>query len=330
MRYTTTCDTPLGRVLLASDGTALTGLWFEGQAHCAAGLSPHARERPDLPVFDAARAWLAAYLAGEKNLDLPAIALTGTPFRRAVWDELGRVAYGRTVTYGELAARLAGRLGRSTSARAVGSAVGRNPVSVMVPCHRVLGARGELTGYAGGLWRKRALLALERDGVTVAEEPLRPPGLVGALTDVWERSVRATHDFLAPGEVERLRALVPGAIEGVPRLLVARRAGAPAGFLGLDGTFVEMLFVDAAARGAGVGRLLAERAVCLLGARGVSVNEQNAQAVGFYERLGFSAYRRTPVDDAGRPYPLLYMRLPGGDDRCGRDDHSDLPGGGAL
>ena len=190
--------------------------------------------------------------------------------------------------------------------------VGRNPVSVIVGCHRVLGTSGELTGYAGGVWRKRALLALEREGLAIAEAPERPAALVRALVDVWERSVRATHDFLLPGEVGRMRPVVPGAIEGVPRLLVACQSGNPIGFLGMDGGFVEMLFVDPEERGHGVGRLLMERATELLGAREVSVNEQNRQAVGFYERMGFSVYRRTPTDDDGRPYPLLYMRLADG------------------
>ncbi|OUP38823.1 hypothetical protein B5F23_04955 [Olsenella sp. An188] len=309
VRHTTVYDSPLGEMLLASDGQALTGLWFEGQRHAAAGLSPDATPRDDLPVFEAARSWLRSYFSGEKNVEPPALRLEGTPFQGCVWDALREVPYGSTVTYGELAARVGRRLGRATSARAVGSAVGRNPVSVIVGCHRVLGARGELTGYAGGLWRKRALLALERDGVVAREATERPAALVAALADVWERSVRATHDFLLPGEVERLRAVVPDALEGVPRLLVAEEAGTPVGFLGADGDFVEMLFVDPGWRGRGVGRVLMSRATEALGAREVSVNEQNPQAVGFYEHLGFSAYRRTPVDDDGRPYPLLYMRL---------------------
>lgn len=309
VRHTTVYDSPLGEMLLASDGQVLTGLWFEGQRHAAAGLSPDATPRDDLPVFEAARSWLRSYFSGEKNVEPPALRLEGTPFQGCVWDALREVPYGSTVTYGELAARVGRRLGRATSARAVGSAVGRNPVSVIVGCHRVLGARGELTGYAGGLWRKRALLTLERDGVVAREATERPAALVAALADVWERSVRATHDFLLPGEVERLRAVVPDALEGVPRLLVAEEAGTPVGFLGADGDFVEMLFVDPGWRGRGVGRVLMSRATEALGAREVSVNEQNPQAVGFYEHLGFSAYRRTPVDDDGRPYPLLYMRL---------------------
>lgn len=312
MRFTSTYRSPLGEALLASDGSALTGLWFEGQRRFAAGISPDASERPELPVFREARPWLDAYFRGDDPGEPPVLALSGTAFQRAVWDELRLVRFGQTVTYGELAARVGGRLGRPTSARAVGSAVGRNPVSVVVGCHRVLGARGELTGYAGGLWRKRALLALECEGLAVEEACERPVALVHALADVWERSVRATHDFLLPGEVGRMRPVVPGAIEGVSRLLVAHRAGLPIGFLGVDGDFVEMLFVDPAERGRGVGRLLMERATELLGAREVSVNEQNRQAVGFYERLGFSAYRRTPTDDDGRPYPLLYLRLADG------------------
>lgn len=309
VRHTTVYDSPLGEMLLASDGQALTGLWFEDQRHAAAGLSPDATPRDDLPVFEAARSWLRSYFSGEKDVEPPALRLEGTPFQGCVWDALREVPYGSTVTYGELAARVGRRLGRATSARAVGSAVGRNPVSVIVGCHRVLGVRGELTGYAGGLWRKRALLTLERDGVVAREATERPAALVAALADVWERSVRATHDFLLPDEVERLRAVVPDALEGVPRLLVAEEAGTPVGFLGADGDFVEMLFVDPGWRGRGVGRVLMSRATEALGAREVSVNEQNPQAVGFYEHLGFSAYRRTPVDDDGRPYPLLYMRL---------------------
>ena len=184
VRHTTVYDSPLGEMLLASDGQALTGLWFEGQRHAAAGLSPDATPRDDLPVFEAARSWLRSYFSGEKNVEPPALRLEGTPFQGCVWDALREVPYGSTVTYGELAARVGRRLGRATSARAVGSAVGRNPVSVIVGCHRVLGARGELTGYAGGLWRKRALLALERDGVVAREATERPAALVAALADV--------------------------------------------------------------------------------------------------------------------------------------------------
>ena len=309
MRYTSTYGSPLGDILLASDGRALTGLWFVGQKYEAAGLGEGACEEPGLPVFREACSWLDEYFAGGHPEGQLALSPSGTPFQRAVWDELARIPYGSTVSYGEVASRIAARRGSPTSARAVGAAVGRNPISILVPCHRVTGTGGALTGYAGGLWRKRALLALEGRGIVVGEEPAeRSEQLLVGLTDVWERSVRATHAFLAEEDVSRLRAMVPQAIAEVPRLLVARRAGRLAGFVGADGAFLEMLFVDAADRGAGVGRLLLERAVELLGVTELSVNEQNPQAVGFYEHMGFSVFRRTETDTQGDPFPLLYMR----------------------
>ncbi len=140
------------------------------------------------------------------------------------------------------------------------------------------------------------------------EKSGRTPELVEALCAVWEGAVRATHDFLPAGEVERIGAMVPQAIAGVPTLLVCTRDGEPVGFLGMDGAFIEMLFVAAACRGQGIGRSLVERATADYGATEVSVNEQNPQAVGFYERMGFTTYRRTDTDSEGAPYPLLFMR----------------------
>ena len=136
----------------------------------------------------------------------------------------------------------------------------------------------------------------------------RTPELVEALVAVWEGSVRATHGFLPAGEVERIGAMVPQAICGVPTLLVCTRDDEPIGFLGMDGAFIDMLFVSAACLGQGIGRSLVERAVADHGATEVSVNEQNPQAVGFYERMGFTIYRRTDTDGEGAPYPLLFMR----------------------
>ena len=159
MLYTDLFASPLGEILLVSDGETLSGLYFEGQKYVPA--LPEAEKDPSLPVFKSARAWLERYFAGEKpEVDLPLCA-AGTAFQRAVWDLLKEIPYGATVTYGELAERLAARRGRPCSARAVGAAVGRNPISLIVPCHRVIGADGSLTGYAGGLARKRALLQLE-------------------------------------------------------------------------------------------------------------------------------------------------------------------------
>ena len=149
------CASPLGGVTLASDGAALTGLWFHGQAHFGATLSGAAAER-DCPVLAEAARWLDCYFSGEIPDFTPPLRLTGTPFQMAVWEALRAIPYGETVTYGALARRL------NTSARAVGGAVGRNPISLIVPCHRVVGADGSLTGYAAGKERKAYLLTLER------------------------------------------------------------------------------------------------------------------------------------------------------------------------
>ena len=156
MVYTQHYDSPLGGITLAGDGDALTGLWFDGQKHFGAGLGEDWEER-SLPVFAEAVRWLELYFGGTVPDFTPKLALRSTPFRRSVWELLLTVPYGGTVTYGELARRLGG-----TSARAVGGAVGRNPVSLIVPCHRVVGSGGRLTGYAGGLDRKRYLLLLEQ------------------------------------------------------------------------------------------------------------------------------------------------------------------------
>ena len=141
---------------MACEGAALVGLWFEGQAHFAQGLRPETLSRlPQAPVLEETRRWLDIYFIGRIPDFTPPLRLRGTPFRKAVWRILLEIPYGHTVTYGAIAARLAGP-------RAVGGAVGSNPVSLIVPCHRVVGADGSLTGYAAGLDRKRALLRLER------------------------------------------------------------------------------------------------------------------------------------------------------------------------
>ena len=152
---------PLGGLTLASDGEALTGLWFDGQRSFGDTLSGDGEERA-LPVFSQADRWLDCYFSGRAPASAPPLRLRGTPFRTAVWEILRAIPFGETVTYGEIAGRLAAERGLRTSARAVGGAVGRNPVSLIVPCHRVVGSGGRLTGYAGGLERKAWLLAMER------------------------------------------------------------------------------------------------------------------------------------------------------------------------
>ena len=157
-RYTS----PLGGLTLASDGEALIGLWFDGQRYFPEPLGPEATETP-LPVFAAADRWLEIYFSGNTPDFTPPLRMAGTPFRRAVWELLLTIPYGETRSYGTLAEQLAERTGSSrVCARAIGGAVGRNPISLIVPCHRVVGAGGALTGYAAGLERKRALLELER------------------------------------------------------------------------------------------------------------------------------------------------------------------------
>ena len=151
---------PLGAITLASDGDALTGLWFDGQKHFGAGLSAEAVERP-LPVFDEAAHWLDAFFAGKNPGSTPRLNPRGTPFQRAVWAALLSIPRGKTATYGDIVRAVAPAGFLRASARAVGGAVGRNPISLIIPCHRVVGADGSLTGYAGGIGRKQALLELE-------------------------------------------------------------------------------------------------------------------------------------------------------------------------
>ncbi len=155
--FTATYASPLGPMLMAASGHGLAGLWFEGQRHWPRGTDrwqPHA----GLPVFAQAARQLDAYFAGElAAFDLPLDLSGGTEFQQRVWRALCAIAPGRTTSYGALAAAA----GTPSAVRAVGAAIGRNPVSIVVPCHRVLGADGTLTGYAGGLERKQALLRLE-------------------------------------------------------------------------------------------------------------------------------------------------------------------------
>ena len=154
---TTVLPSPLGELLLAAEGEALTGLWFRGQKHVPAGL-PAPGPSSALPVFRDTAHWLELYFAGQQPDVTPPLAPEGTPFQRRVWKHLLTIPYGETVTYGAIAAAL------HSSPRAVGGAVGRNPISLLIPCHRVMGAGGAITGYAAGTERKAALLALEQTG----------------------------------------------------------------------------------------------------------------------------------------------------------------------
>lgn len=154
-------DSPLGGITLAGDGEALCGLWFEGQKYFGAGLPADCGERM-LPVFAETERWLAAYFSGKCPAFTPPLAPRGTEFQKSVWEVLLTIPYGQTRSYGEIAAQLAEARGLPhLSAQAVGGAVGRNPISLLIPCHRVIAADGSLRGYAGGLEKKRYLLQLE-------------------------------------------------------------------------------------------------------------------------------------------------------------------------
>ncbi|MGI6169099.1 MAG: methylated-DNA--[protein]-cysteine S-methyltransferase [Christensenellales bacterium] len=165
MYYTTTCPSPIGLITLACDrdGGSLVGLWIEGQKYHPDRTSITLAERDDLPIFDAAREWLERYFSGErpKALELP-LAPVGSAFRRGVWDILCEIPYGEVVTYGDIARKMAEKLNKqSMSGQAVGGAVGHNPISIIIPCHRVVGASGSLTGYSAGISVKTKLLELE-------------------------------------------------------------------------------------------------------------------------------------------------------------------------
>lgn len=159
-----TYPSELGLITMASDGERLVGLWIEGQRHFASTLTAPAMPDPHLPLFEDTRRWLDRYFAGADPGALPPIRLVGTPFRVAVWEQLLRIPYGTVVSYRQVAEAVAARSGGTPSARATGGAIGHNPISIVVPCHRVVGSDGTLTGYAGGVAIKARLLALE--GIT--------------------------------------------------------------------------------------------------------------------------------------------------------------------
>mgnify|MGYP004732661659 FL=1 len=160
--FTQHYTSPLGGILLAADACGLTGLWFDGQKYFGGQLSAAHTER-EIPVLAQTKRWLDLYFAGKKPDFLPPLHLAGSAFRQAVWALLLQIPYGQTTTYGALAKQLAAKLGRPRMfAQAVGGAVGHNAISILIPCHRVVGANGSLTGYAGGIDKKVQLLELER------------------------------------------------------------------------------------------------------------------------------------------------------------------------
>ena len=157
-------DSPVGQLTLVSNGSQLTGLYVDGQRYFP-DLTM-AEKGADLPLFNDVTRWLDDYFAGKKpSVQYLPLLLQGTAFRLKVWELLRTIPYGETTTYGELARRLNETAGMKTCARAVGNAVGHNPISIIIPCHRVVGADGGLTGYAGGVDVKRKLLKLEKERI---------------------------------------------------------------------------------------------------------------------------------------------------------------------
>lgn len=162
MQYISHYQSPLGEILLASDNIGLTGLWFEGQKYFARSLKAETSEY-EHPFLADTKRWLDLYFSGQKPDCMIPLHLEGTSFQLDVWEILCSVPYGKTTTYGSIAQKIAQKRGLDhMSAQAVGSAVGHNPISILVPCHRVLGSDGSLTGYAGGIEKKHWLLELEK------------------------------------------------------------------------------------------------------------------------------------------------------------------------
>lgn len=161
MQYITTYSSPVGGILLAADDIGLTGLWFDGEKFYAKSLDPVHTEK-EVPVFKGVKRWLDLYFSGKKPDFMPPVHMIGSAFQLSVWKILTEIPYGQTTTYGEIARQIAARRGVDRmSAQAVGGAVGHNEISIIVPCHRVVGTNGSLTGYAGGVDKKVHLLTLE-------------------------------------------------------------------------------------------------------------------------------------------------------------------------
>lgn len=161
MQYTSTHHSPLGDILIAADDKGLTGLWFEGQKYYALYLDKE-NEMKETDLLKTAKQWLDIYFMGKEPDFMLPLHFIGKDFQKEVWEILSSIPYGKTMTYGEIASILAARKGlKRMSAQAVGGAVGHNGISIIVPCHRVVGSHGSLTGYAGGIDKKVALLKLE-------------------------------------------------------------------------------------------------------------------------------------------------------------------------
>ena len=179
MYYSTKYPSPIGDVTLASSDDALVGLWLEGQKYFGAAMANAMVEKDDIPVLGAAKNWLDRYFAGERPAisELP-LAPVGGEFRQMVWGILCEIPYGEVIHYGDIAKKTAAKMNKkSMSSQAIGGAVGHNPIAVIIPCHRVVGSNGSLTGYAGGIQTKVKLLELEGADMTHLFVPKRGTAL---------------------------------------------------------------------------------------------------------------------------------------------------------
>lgn len=165
MKYIAYYESPLGAMTMASDGENLTGLWFDGQKYDRESLAGEELEEKALPVFAQTKTWLDVYFAGREPDFTPPLSMGGSAFQKLVNEIMLQIPYGKTMTYGDIGKEIEYRFpGKTVSAQAVGGAVGHNSISLLVPCHRVVGADGNLTGYAGGIEKKEKLLELEKTG----------------------------------------------------------------------------------------------------------------------------------------------------------------------
>lgn len=186
MTYIYHYHSPLGGITVSSNGSEITGLWFDGQKYFGDTL-PEYYEEKALPVFEETKRWLDIYFSGKAPDFTPPLKMETTPFRKAVWEILLMIPYGQTMTYGEIADRIAEQKGLTKmSAQAVGGAVGHNSISLIIPCHRVVGTNGSLTGYAGGIEKKERLLAMEQADMSSALDNYKGIENVKKRHDSWE------------------------------------------------------------------------------------------------------------------------------------------------
>lgn len=192
MKYISHYKSSMGNMLLSADSIGLTGLWFEEQKYFARCLDKDPEEK-EVPVFEQAKAWLDLYFAGKEPDFQPPLHFIGTEFQKEVWKILCTIPYGQTMTYGEIAKQLAAKKGiPRMSAQAVGGAVGHNEISIIVPCHRVVGTGGNLTGYAGGMDKKVYLLTLEQVDMTRMFIPKKGKGKVGLEADRLKQTLESS------------------------------------------------------------------------------------------------------------------------------------------